>query len=88
MVLACLFTYLLKECAFPVYKSGSWALFLLFPPFPVAVLFSPHVGDFIADCHATVCHYAVFFSQGWNMHKSGLGGPVGCKEPFGAGILF
>lgn len=60
-------------------QNGSWALFLLFPPFPLSLLFSPHMGDFIADCHATVCCYAVFFSQGWHMHKGGLGGQLGCQ---------
>ena len=82
MVLGCLLPCLLKECAVPVYRSGRWALFLLFPPFPMSVLFSPHMGDFIADSHATVCYYAVFFSQERNMHKGGIGGQLGCQAGY------
>jgi len=39
MVLACLYPCLLKECAVSVYRSGRWALFLLFPPFPMSSYF-------------------------------------------------
>jgi len=56
----------------------------LFPPFPMFVLFSPHMGDFIAVSHGTVCCYDVFFSQGWHMHKDGLGGQLGCQVKQGS----
>jgi hypothetical protein len=46
-------------------------------------LFFPSYGWFIGDSHATVCCYAVFFSQGSHMHKGGLGGQLGCQVKWG-----
>jgi len=40
------------------------------------------MGDFIADSHATVCCYAVFFSQEQHMHKGGLGSQLGYQARY------
>ena len=52
---------------------------LTFSSLSYVFLFSPHMGDFIADSHTTVCCYAVFFFRGQHMHEGGLGGQFVCQ---------